>query len=144
MPEGRYPVAWTADVDSTPCPWSDALYPTRSLLQLDVLLRNQDRDPDAALTSARALLNVGRSLGEEPFFYGPVNRLGCRFDAVSAIEQTLAQGQPSEAALAAAQEAARQEEAVPLFLPYFRGHRAMMHRFLTQVDDGKHRLSELG
>jgi hypothetical protein len=144
MPEGRYPVAWTADVDSTPCPWSDALIATRPLLQLDALLRNQDGDPEGALTCARALLNVGRSLGQEPFFYGPVSRLGCRFDVVEAIERTLAQGRPAAAALAATQEALRQEEAVPLLLLRFGGHRAMMHRFLTQVDDGKHRLSELG
>jgi len=144
MLEGRYPITWSDDVDSTPCPWFDAFYATKALLQHDALLHNQAGDVDAALVSHRALFNVGRSLGDEPFFHGQLSRLGCRFNAVAAIERTLAQGQPSEAALAAIQEAVRQEETVTQCLPYFRGHRAMMHRFLTEVDDGNHRLSELG
>jgi hypothetical protein len=144
MPEGRYPLTWTADVESTQCPWSDAIYATPLLLRFDALLHNQDRAPDAALISARALLNVGRSLGDEPFFRAPVERLGCRFDAVEAIERTLAQGQPSEAALAATQDAVWQEESVQLLLLRFRGHRAETHWFLTEVDNGNHRLSEAG
>jgi hypothetical protein len=143
MPEGRYPVAWAADVLSTPCPWSDATLSTPPLLQLDALLRSEDGDPDAALTSARALLNVGRSLGDEPFFRGPLDRSVCRRDASLAVERTLAQGQPSERALAAVQESFAREEAVPLLLPYFRGDRALMHVFLTRVDAGQRRLSEI-
>jgi hypothetical protein len=144
MPEGRYSVAWTADIISTPCPWTDAVYSTRPLLQLDALLHDQDGDPDGALISARALLNVGRSLGDEPFFHGPVSRSGCRREAVRAVERTLAQGQPSERALATAQESVAREQAVPLLPPYFRGERAEMHVFLTRVDEGKNRISELG
>jgi hypothetical protein len=144
MPEGRYPVAWAADIDSTPCPWTDALYSVASLLDFDGLLRNQERDPDGALRDARAVINLGRSLGEEPFYYGVSNRLGRRFTAVRAVERTLAQGQPSDAALAAMQEALRGEDAVSLMLVYLRGHRAGTHRFLADVDDGKHCLSEWG
>ncbi len=143
MPEGRYPVAWAADVISTPCPWSDAVHVTQPLLRLDALLHDQDGKPDDALTSARALLNVGRSVGDEPFLYGPSNRNGCRHRAVRAIERTLAQGQPSERALAGVQESLAREEAVPLLLSHFRGERASMHVFLSQVDAGHHRISEL-
>jgi hypothetical protein len=144
MPEGRYPVAWAADIDSTPCPWSDAFYSVANVLEFDGLARNRDGDSDGALLATRAWLNLGRSLGEEPFFHGAASRLGCRWRAANAIERTLAQGQPSEAALAATQKAVQREDAVSLSLAYFRGHRAMMHRFLTEVDDGKHRLSECG
>jgi hypothetical protein len=144
MSEGRYPISWAADIDSTPCPWTDALYPLDSLLHYDALLRDEDGDPDGALITARAILNVGRSLGDEPFYYGPSNRLVRRFGAVSATERTLAQGQPSEEAMAAMQEALRVEDSVSLSLVYFRGHRALTHRFLCAVDDGKHRLSEWG
>lgn len=144
MPEGRYPVAWAPDVISTPCPWLDAVYLTRPLLQLDALLRNQIGDPDAALTSARALVNVGCSLGDEPFWSGPSNRNGCRYEAARAVERTLAQGQPSERALMAMQESLAREDAVPLLLPHFRGERAVKHVFLTRVDEGHNRLSELG
>jgi hypothetical protein len=144
MPEGRYPITWADDVDSTPCPWSDAFYPVESLLSLDGQVRSQDGDSDGALRDGLAILNVGRSLGEEPFYGGTRYRLGCRFRTAGAIERTLAQGQPSDAALASTQEALRDEDAVPLFLPYFRGDRAITHRFLAQVDDGKHRISEWG
>ncbi len=144
MPEGRYPITWAADIDSTEFPWFDAIHSVGPLLGFDGLLRSQDGDPDGALITARAVLNLGRSLGEEPFYHGATTRLGCRFHAVSAIERTLAQGQPSDAALATTQEALRDEDAVSLSLAYFRGDRAITHRFLRDVDDGKHRLSEWG
>src|SRR5262249_44268741 len=95
MPEGRYPVVWAADVLLTRCPWSDAIHSTPALLQRDALLHSEDGHPDAALISSRALLNVGRSLGDEPFFGGPLNRSVYRRTAVRAVERTLAQGQPS-------------------------------------------------
>jgi hypothetical protein len=144
MPEGRYPVVWAADVLVTRCPWWDAIHSTPALLELDAVLQSEDGHPDAALAAARALVNVGRSLGDEPFFGGPLNRSVCRRDAVLALERTLAQGQPSEKALAAVQEPLAREDAVPLLLPYFRGERALMHAFLTRVDEGHHRISELG
>jgi hypothetical protein len=143
MPEGRYPLAWTADLISTPCPWLGAIDSTQPLLQLDALLRIQDGEPDDALMSARALLNVGRSLGDEPFSRAPATRSWCRREAAWTVERTLAQGQPSERALAAMQEAVAREEAVPLLLLYFRGERAFMHAFLTRVDEGKNRISEI-
>jgi hypothetical protein len=144
MPEGRYPIIWATDIDSTLCPWGDALYPVESLLGFDGSLHNQDGDPDGALRDARAMLNVGRSLADEPFFGASRDRLVCRLQAGRLILRTLAQGQATDAALATTQQAVRSEDAVALFLPHFRGDRAMTHRFLTQVDDGKHRLSEWG
>jgi hypothetical protein len=144
MPDGRYPVAWAADIESTVLPWFDAIHSVGPVLGFDGQLRSQDGDSDGALDTARAVLNLGRSLGEEPFCYGATTRLGTRFHAVSAVEHTLAQGQPSEGALATMQEALRGEDAVSLSLVYFRGNRAGTHRFLSQVDDGEHRLSEWG
>lgn len=143
MPEGRYPVNWAADVISTPSPWLDAFLSTRHLLKLDALLCDQEEDPDAGLLCARALLNVGRSLGDEPFLHGPANRNGCRFETARMVERTLAQGQPSEIAMAAMQESIALEEHVPLPLHHFRGERAVMHVFLTRVEQGQNRLSEL-
>jgi hypothetical protein len=144
MPEGRYPVAWAADIESTVLPWFDAIHSVGPVLGFDGQLRSHEGDSDGALDTARAVLNLGRSLGEEPFYYGATTRLGTRFNAVSAVERTLAQGQPSEGALATMQEALRGEDAVSLSLVYFRGNRAGTHRFLSQVDDGEHRLSEWG
>jgi hypothetical protein len=145
MPEGRYPVTWRPDIITTTFPWMDGVQgSTRPLLQLDALLRDQDGDPDGAVVSARALVNIGRSLGDEPFYYASAIRSQCRQDAVRAVERTLGQGQPSEEALAAVQESFAREDAVPLLLLYFRGQRALMHVFLTRVDAGQNRISEIG
>jgi hypothetical protein len=143
MPEGRYPVPWTADIVSTSWSWYDEIYSTILLLQLDAVLRDQDGDPDGALISARALLHLGSSLGEEPFFYGPEYRSGCRVAAVRAVERSLAQVQPSEEVLVPMQEALTREDAVPLLLAYFRGNRASMDFFLNRVEAGFNRISEL-
>jgi hypothetical protein len=144
MPEGRYPITWAADIDSTLCPWGDALHRVESLLGFDGSLRTQDGDPDGALCDARAILNLGRSIGDEPFFGGPRTRLIMRLQAGRLILRTLAQGSATDAALATTQEAVRGEDAVPLFLLHFRADRAVTHRFLGQVDDGRHCLSEWG
>jgi hypothetical protein len=112
-------------------------------LQLDGLLRNQDGDSDGALATALALLNLGRSVGDEPFAGAPTWRHGSRWLTVDAIERTLTQGQPSDRALAEMQSALVVEEAVCLLLPRFRGERAGSHEFLTRVDRGQNRLSEL-
>src|SRR5262249_36028441 len=70
-------------------------------------------------------------------------RNGCRVEAIRTVERALAQGQPTEGALARMQESIAREEAVVLFLPHFRGKRALMNLFLTQVDQGRKRISEL-
>jgi hypothetical protein len=142
MPDGRYGVTWAADVISTPDP-CPALYPVRKLLIYDALLRNQQADADGALLSARAVINLGRSLGDEPFFNGPRARNGCRFEFAGLVRRSLAQGEPSDIALAALQKVVEQEDAAPLLLSHFRGQRAFWHVFLSRVDRGQNRLSEL-
>jgi hypothetical protein len=142
MPNGRYAVAWSADIISTPSPYWDALESIMSMLTLDALLHIQEERPDSALTSARALLNVGRSVGDEPFVH-LLKRNYCRRQVAESIERTLAQGQPSAEALAMMQSAMEQEDAVPLLLLHFRGERALWHVFLTRVERGQNRLWEL-
>jgi hypothetical protein len=142
MREGRFPVAWAADGISMQDPAWDPVRATACLLNLDAVLQNQDGRPDAALLAVRGLLNAGRSPGDEPFF-GEHDRTWCRVLAADAVERTLAQGRPSQEALAATQEAVRQEDVVPLFLLHFRGHRAIMHLFLSRVDAGDNSISEI-
>ena len=101
-------------------------------------------ETSGALTACRALLNLGRSLGDEPGFFPQWRRIEIRIRVCRKLERALAQGQPSEEALATTQETFRGEDAVPLCLLYFRGDRAITHRLLCDVDDGKHRLSEWG
>ena len=66
-----------------------------------LLRRFQEGDADGALASARAVLNAGRSVGDEPGIMSQLVRMGRQYWAVRAVERTLAQGQPSPDALAA-------------------------------------------
>jgi hypothetical protein len=95
-----------------------------NLLWLDVALLAHDKQPDAALQSCRALLNAGRSVGDEPLILSHLVRIGCQRVAIDAIERTLAQGQASEEALAVTQHLLVDEVNQPNLLHALRGERA--------------------
>ena len=103
MPRGRHSIVYLPDTISILLPHAQ---PTRNLatvLSYDVLLRAHLGDVDGALESCRAGYNAGRSLGEEPFLICQLVRMNMRSVSHRSIERTLAQGQPSEAALEALQ-----------------------------------------
>ena len=67
-----------------------------NLLAYDVLLRSQKSETDEALLSCRALLNAGRSIGDEPTAVSQRLRIDIRITASEQIEFALAHGQASE------------------------------------------------
>ena len=87
----------------------------------------------ALFDSCRAMVNAGRSLGDEPFFICQLVRTACRRMALERAEQALAQGEPSEAALAALQRALESDESEPFFLRGCRGERATWDRFFEAL-----------
>jgi hypothetical protein len=133
---GRYPVAWASDFLSTPLPHLVLARKLANLLVYDAALRAQDGDADGALVSGRAALNVARSIGDEPVLLSQIQRVGRRAVAVQSIQRTLAQGQPSEPALAAAQKLLADEAEEPLLLIALRGERAGDHMLLLNVESG--------
>jgi hypothetical protein len=135
LPRGRYPLS----TDSRQSFGLDALALARVLL-MDALLLAQEGDVDGALRSCRGSLNAGRSFGDEPVFLSQLVRLACQTVAVRGIEYTLAQGEPTDAALADLQEFLGQEEAEPLLLHMMRGERAGIQE---AVQAGKAELSDL-
>jgi hypothetical protein len=133
LPEGRYPITYSADFMMTAFPHVQNVHEVTKLLVLDAMLQSQDGDTGAALTSCRAILNTGRSFGDEPLFLSQLVRIACRMIAVSALERALAQGQPAAAALRDVQQLLEKEEQEPLLLVGLRGERAGGDRYLGYI-----------
>jgi hypothetical protein len=136
LAHGRYPIHYTKDFISTLLPHVQDTRIMGILLDYDVLLRIQDGDMDGALTSCRAILNCGRSIGDEPTLMGMLVRLALDDAAIKELERILAQGQPSGAALSAMQHALEDEAAEPLLLIGVRGERSMIDAALQAIQDG--------
>jgi hypothetical protein len=134
-PNGRYAVPWRLD-------WAGIHKPLNHLLELRLALRVVEchaiyrgalLDPDGALRSGEAALNVGRSVGDEPRTLSQWVRGSCQQGAVEQMERALGQGAPAAASLAQAQARLAEEAQVPLVLYDARGERALMHATYSAV-----------
>lgn len=124
MPRGRHPITYAPDWISTMLPTVQCARSSVNVLQYDALLRAHAGDIDGALLSARAALNAGRSLADEPFLITLLIRHACQTIALRAVERALAQGEASEGALRLLQQIVEEEENDPGFLVALRGERA--------------------
>lgn len=143
LPRGRYPMSRDAEGLPTSRPAIPAADRVARLLGYDALLRAHEEDVDAALESCRGMVNVARSFGDEPFHLSQQTRLELRGNAFRIIERVLAQGQASEAELAALQKLLEDEEPHPVFLHGARGLRAWLDEFLEAMADGRARQAQL-
>src|SRR5262249_55851468 len=141
LPEGRYPVTYSPDFIGTLIPHVQDAREVANLMTYDALMRAQDGDADGALASGRAVLNGGRSIGDEPFAISQLVRIACRTMAVAKLQRVLAQGEPSEAALLSVQQLLEKEEAEPLMRIITRGERAGQDRPMQALQTGKMKLS---
>jgi hypothetical protein len=135
-PRGRYVVLWTPDIISTPVPHVEDARETARLLRLDAVQRAEKGDVDGALASCRAILNTGRSFGDETTGISQIARLYWQRLALRVLERALAQGTASEAALVEIQRLLEDEAEQPLFLIAARAERAAIHQFLEFVEHG--------
>jgi ABC-type transport system involved in multi-copper enzyme maturation permease subunit len=103
-----------------------------TLLWFDILLRLHSSDPDGALTSCRARINLARSQGDESAFVALGMRLQIVESTISLIERTLAQGEPSDQALAALQDLLTDEASRPLFFARLRAKWALTDHSLME------------
>ena len=136
MPQGRFPVAWADDGISTRLPQLAMTRDVVNLLAYEVLVRSQKQETSEALDACRALLNVGRSIGDEPAAVSQRFRMDIRITACEHVELALAHGHVSENALAALQCSIESEEAEPLLVTGIKGERAIMDRLLASVKSG--------
>jgi hypothetical protein len=108
-----------------------------TLLNLDVARHIQLKQMEDALNSNRAMVNAGRSLGDEPgmipFFY----RLLVTKMALLNLERILAQCELKGPQLEECQDALREESDVPLFLLAMRGERAGNHNYFNKLEKGE-------
>src|SRR5262249_29648087 len=93
--------------------------------------------------SCRAILNAGRSIGDEPFLISQLVRIAIGRTALSAVRRALGQGEPSDASLERFQSLIRDEADQPLLLYSMRGERATLDEIIRRVETGKIPLSAL-
>ena len=136
-PTGRYSLTHAHNPLETPFPHLLEIRQAARLLSFDGHVRALTGDIDGALASARAILGVARSIGDEPSTVSQLVRMAVEAVAVELIERTLARGEASDAALAATQSALADEAAQPLLLHAMRGERAMNYDLTGKVASGE-------
>jgi hypothetical protein len=137
MPKGRYVFTWSPDAITTPVPYGRIPEDIARLLALDAIRQGQDENIEGSLTSVRAVLNTGRSVGDEPMDSSQRFRLICQRFALGGLERALAQGTASEATLAEIQRLLEDEADQPLLLIFARAQRAHIHQFLEEAEAGR-------
>jgi hypothetical protein len=142
-PTGRYPITYHRNILETQVRHVAELKYAVSLLRYDGYARAYRGDIEAALASAHAMLNVGRSIGDEPFAISQMVRMAAESAAVELIELALAQGEASVTALAATQKALADEAAEPLMLVLCRGERAGIDDIFDKLVSGQVKLGEV-
>ncbi len=113
------------------------------LLAADAAMRAHDGDIDGALETCRAILEVGRSIGDEPFLISQLVRFVTGAEALKSTWRVLGQGEPSDAALARLQALVLDELAQPLLLYGVKGERAALTELLRRLRAGELTISAL-
>jgi hypothetical protein len=106
------------------------------LLVFDALRQAYDGDLAGALVSCRAVLNTGRSVGDEPTEVSQFVRASCVHQALAALERVLAHGEAPAAELEAFQRLLEDEAEFPRQLIAARAERAAVHGHLQVVRTG--------
>jgi hypothetical protein len=136
LPRGRHDVKHTKNILAPLPPYQMDTLLVAKLLDWDVQLLAQDNDGDAAVDSCRAILNTGRSFGDDPSLMSFLVRQAIHNIAVGTVQRTLAQTEPSPAALRELQRLLEDEVAVPLAWIAARGERASSDRLMNAVQTG--------
>lgn len=135
-PRGRFPMSYTPNFISTLVKNQQDAREIGSLLFLDAHLSIHQSQGDTAWRSARALLNVGRSLGDEPLLISQLIRFSMQSLTIQCLERALAHGRISESVLALMQQALAEEAAEDLFPVAMRGERAGNHQLCVNLETG--------
>ena len=133
---GRFDVKWEPDFISTPLTSFTAPRQSAYVLQWKAWSQCQDGEVIEALTTARAILNAGRSFGDEPRTVAQLVRLGIEGTCSLTLERSLAMGVASDEALVSCQIALAEEQAHPTHLIMRRCERIWTDRFLHGLADG--------
>lgn len=140
---GRFEVDWSTPFLAHKLRHPSAAHRIARWLSVDSAVRAQDGDIDGALRSAKAILNVGRSMGDEPLMISQLTRLQISMRAAAAVEQALAHGTPSPRPIDELQKAFQEELAFPHVVIALRGERAAIDRTFEEIVAGKYDGPEL-
>ncbi len=143
-PNGRHNLVFSPDFISTLITDQQNCRTIAWLLEMDVWLLVQEGQTEQASHSCRAILNAGRSIGDEPLAVCQMVRMALQSLAVSSLERVLAQAQLPAPALNQQQDCLQQETNQPLFLFGMTGERAGIHQMLINVEAGKISLVQMG
>jgi hypothetical protein len=134
--EGRYEFSIGEVAIAPDRPHIEAARRVSRLLYLDATRVAEAGNIDEALTSARAIIGVARSVGDEPSDLSQLFRLHQRRSALRAILRALGQGEASDAALAAVQDDLAREASHDLLLCSMRSQRAAYFDTLGKMAEG--------
>jgi hypothetical protein len=141
---GRHELELGPTLLDTPLSETQASRTAARLLRADAAIRAHDGDLDGALGSCRAILGVGRSIGDEPFLISQLARISIGVVAMRSACRVLAQGEPSDWALARLQDVVLDEFDQPLLLYGLRGERAISTELIRRVGAGEIPIGALG
>jgi hypothetical protein len=136
-PWGRFP-DWKVEVPRTfPPGHFEEVVKVSGLLYLDALLRIEEGDFESAAVDLRAMINAGRSVGDEPTLTVQTARVHVALEAVAALERLLARGQLPEATLAGLQAQLEDAARQPFTLAALRGDRAAHEKLFEHIRAGE-------
>ena len=114
VPRGYLKIAWAPDGISSVLTPVQQTREVATIAKFDALLRAQEQDFDGALESCQAILMAGRSSDPGNTMIHALVRFAIQSVSINAVERTpLAQGEPSEAALATMQSLPRRRAGNP-------------------------------
>lgn len=134
LPHGHYPVEFPPDRFELYHPHLGKAHAVANVLEYDATVAVLiDRDPNRAIRAAHAILNVARSVGDEPTLGAQYTRMTLASSAARVAMQTLAWSTPTEG-LAELQTELLKEANEPRLLVLMRGHRANLHRLFRGLE----------
>ncbi len=140
---GRHELIIGPNLFDTPLGETQNCRAVARLLSVDAALRAQAGDIDGALESARAILGVARSIGDEPFIISGMVRIAISSVATNAMQRALAQGNASESTLARIQSDLNNALADSFFADEIRGERAQFAELLRRLRAGEMSVASL-
>lgn len=130
---GYLKINWTPDAIGTLLPMVQEVREAASVAKFDAQMRAQEGDYDGALESCRACLIAGRSSEPNSTLIQMLVRFAIQAVCLNEVERTLAQGEPSPAALASMQSLLENEHAQHLFVEGIRGERGMSFQAIEHI-----------
>jgi hypothetical protein len=137
MPRGRYRIVYTRpNLYLTRLGNEQKAREAAHLLRYAALRRAEEGDADGALADCRAIVNSGRSIGDEPLMISQLIRHACVSSGCVTAERVLARGTPSPVALEALQKLLEDDDAFPDQWHGARGERACVHEMVGALQSG--------